>query len=139
MKVVRTVLISAVFALASSGAMAQLRLGVQAADPLRPVMGNLVLQVHSQADECYDIVDGVKVKVPCPDVIVAVPDTGRAHTSDAIAGLISRNQTVARSAVRSLAAEVPIAEGTYNCYKEDPPGHFTPVRCPDIIILDTND
>ncbi|MCW5696774.1 MAG: hypothetical protein KIS96_08575 [Bauldia sp.] len=142
MKIIGLLAAVAALSVASVEVQAQ-QLRAAGSDPLRPVIGNLVLDMNPQADKCYNIdANGNKVEVRCPDVIVAKPDSNQQQRSEDIAALVSRGQVVSPAAVRGLAtAEVPVDKGTYNCYNERPPnsGNFEPVTCPDIIVITTND
>lgn len=101
--------------------------------------GKLVA-VNTQKDKCFNKgPDGKLVEVKCPDVIVAKPTPSSAE-ADTTAGMVARKarakEFVPRSQINKLGVKVSIGGGSYNCYEEDPPGHFTRVVCPDVIVLE---
>lgn len=112
----------------------------RAQEPIAPP-GKLVA-VNLQKDKCYDKKpDGTVVEVKCPDVIVAKPkpsSSGTRLTPQMIARKARAREFVPRSQINQIGVQVSLSGGTYNCYNENPPGHFTPVRCPDIIVLETD-
>ncbi len=100
-----------------------------------------LIAVNTLKDTCYNIdANGKKVKVKCPDVIVAKPNSSSRNTLPTVRMVTKKARAkkfVPRRLIKRLGINVSLA-GSYVCYKEDYPGHFITVKCPDIIILDTN-
>ena len=143
MRIPQALTLSIAMSLTAANASAQ-QLRAVPADPtdrLIVVVGNLLLNMNPQQDKCYNKDSDTLVEVPCPDVIVAKPDNNAVQPAAEIAALVARQQFVPRAQVMALGAEVPVSEGSYNCYNEDPPnsGNFVRVTCPDIIVIDTTD
>jgi len=141
MRIPLTAVAAAIACVAAAPVAAQQLQAAPARDRLIAVIGNLALDMNPAADKCYNKDSDTLVEVPCPDVIVAKPDDGGDQSTRQIAGLIARGEVIPRTRVADLGTQVPIAEGTYNCYNEDPPnsGNFVRVQCPDVIVIETND
>ena len=99
--------------------------------------GELVA-INTIEDRCYDVKpDGTEVRVPCPDVIVAIPKKDKAKlTLKFVNDMAHEGNFVKRSSLQLTAQQEVKLGGTYNCYKEDYPGHFKVVTCPDKIVLE---
>lgn len=57
-------------------------------------------------------------------------------TSELVAAKARNKRFVPRSGIKNLGAQVSLAGGSYICYKEDSPGYFTEITCPDVIVLE---
>lgn len=102
--------------------------------------GKLVA-INVLKDKCYNKKpDGTLVKVKCPDVIVAKPSrsSGKTKPPTKMIARLARTKRFAYRKKLNKLGTVSLEGGTYNCYKEGPPGKFTRITCPDVIVLETN-